>query len=297
MHGVDTAPKTPVPGREGSICGLRSDHPMNRGIAGCLAFFLAASLPVGGLADTAGSPQAPPSPAATLGADACPITVLAVLPVKSVGTGTTYAAFLSSPDGPGEASGTLWVNTPDGAFHVPFKRRDVTNRPYTEALGPIVFRLPTAAALDNVFLDSLDDPQPAPCAIANTWVPGITQNLVPDLLGRLRHTLAADPVPIDATPITDPAAACHSGGAPPATLIAVPPSVPAILVMQHPAGNVYVRLKLAADSTVISAVVDHSDSALLETAAIDATKKSVFVTETVNCRPRPSEYMYVVTFV
>jgi len=78
-------------------------------------------------ADTAGPA---PTPANAAVADSCPITVLAVLPVGNAPAGTTYAAFLASPDGPGEASGTLWVNTPDGAFHVSFERRGVTNRPY-----------------------------------------------------------------------------------------------------------------------------------------------------------------------
>jgi len=268
---------------------------MNQRLAtGCIVLFLAA-WPMSVCADTAG-PAPKPAPAAV--ADSCPITVLAVLPLRNAPAGTTYAAFLASPDGPGEASGTLWVNTPDGAFHVPFERRGVTNRPYTEALEPIVFRLPKAESLDNVFLDTLNDPQPGPCAIANTWVAGITENLEPNLLGRLRHTLSNDPVPIDAAPIADPASACRSGGAPAAVLIALPPKTPptTLLAMQQRTGRVYVRVKLAANSTIISALVDHSDSALLDGPSLDATKSSVFVTETVNCRPHPSEYMYIVEF-
>jgi len=73
---------------------------------------------------------------------------------------------------------------------------------------------------------------------------------------------------------------------------------------------VYVRVKLAANSAIVSTAVDHSQGitkkgatvtetfipAPLRAAALNSASRSVFVTETVNCRPRPSEYMYIVEF-
>jgi len=222
----------------------------------------------------------------------CPVAVFAVLPVATGTPGATYAAFLSSPEGPGRASGTLWVNTRGGAFSVPFTGREVTNAPYTAALDPIVFTLPEAGALDNVFVSQLDDPTPGPCRIYNTWVPGITTHMRDDLRDRLHGAIPAAPVPIAALRIDDPDAACRSGDSSAMTALAVPPRNGPI----HDPGRVFVRVRLAADSSVLDARVSHSEAVMNNLAALDATRESIFITQTRACRPQSADYTFIVIF-
>ena len=81
------------------------------------------------------------------------------------------------------------------------------------SLDPIVFTLPKPAPLENIFVDSLDDPEPGPCAITSTWVPGITEHLRAELKRRFAQTLPRAEPPVTAARISDPDTACHSGNA------------------------------------------------------------------------------------
>jgi hypothetical protein len=220
----------------------------------------------------------------------CPVAVRAVLPLTSRTPAATYAAILSSPEGPGSATGVLWVNTPDGAFRVPFANRNVTVAPFTVALDPIVFTLPKAEPLDNVFLSDLGDPAPAPCQIGAPWVPGISTHLRPDVRDRFRRAIPARPVPIAAQPIADPDAACQSGDAPARTVMVVPPR----MEFGGSEGKIVMLLRLAADSSVVDARIEQSDAQRRNMDALESARESVFATETAVCRPRASEFRYTV---
>jgi hypothetical protein len=143
----------------------------------------------------------------------CPVSVFAVLPMPGFAANSTYAAFLSTPENAGRASGTMWINTRDGAFHVPFSKRITAAPPFAGSLDPIVFTLPKPAPLENIFVESLDDPEPGPCAITSTWVPGITEHLRAELKRRFAQTLPRAEPPVTAARISDPDTACHSGNA------------------------------------------------------------------------------------
>jgi len=227
-----------------------------------------------------GAPAASPGATAPAGTATCPIDVMAVMPLPGNGITATFAAFLASPHGGGTASGTLWVNTAMGAFHVPFTRRAVVAPPYTSGDDPIVFAVPAAAALNNVFVDSLAGAPP--CDKPGAWSPPFNPLLDDKVKRSIAAALASPGPPAEAVSISDPTA-CHAPDTPVYVLKAES-------VYSNPdlrGGTVHVRVHLAADSSIVSAEVEdpNSDIRYYDVRALAAARKSIYVTKTVNCRP------------
>ncbi len=244
-----------------------------------------------------GAAQSPPAtPAPVANAAVCPIDVMAVMPLPGNGITATFAAVLASPRGAGTASGTLWINTSMGPFHVPFTQRTVIGKPYTSGDDPIVFAVPAAATVQNAFVDSLAGAPP--CERPGAWAPPFTAFLEADVKRALTAALASAGAgagtPVSATSIGDPAAACHA------------PDTPAYALRTEPVygapglrgGTVRVRVHLAADSSIVSATVEDPNSEVryYDTRALAAARASVYVTAVVNCRPVESEYQFSATF-
>jgi hypothetical protein len=228
----------------------------------------------------------------------CPVEVLEVLPVPghADASAVSYAAILATPDSTGVASGTLWVNTASGAFHVRFVRRIAMGPPFTKQADPIVFALPAGAVPQNVFVDSLDDPQPGPCSIFNTWVPGYNAHLRDAVKRPIEMALQAAEPAVAATPIADPDRACRSGNSEPRTLIAEPPNAADIDIVPLQGGTILVKVRRAADSSIVSTSIEHSEAPLYNPRALKSARDSVFVTETVHCRPVAADYLFMVVF-
>jgi hypothetical protein len=224
----------------------------------------------------------------------CPIDVMAVVPLPGNGITTSFAAVLASPRGGGTASGTLWVNTSMGPFHVPFAQRMVIGAPYASGDDPIVFALPAAASVQNAFVDSLAGAPP--CERPGAWAPPLTPMLDDKVKRALADAVKAANTasPASATSIADPQAACHA------------PDVPAFVLKTQPVygapglqgGTVRVHVHLAPDSSIVSATVEDPNSAVryYDTRAVAAARGSVYVTATVACRPVESDYVYSAVF-
>jgi hypothetical protein len=242
------------------------------------------------------TPAAAPSPTPSPAGDLCPVEVLAVLPVPGPAdeTNTRYAAFLATPGSTGVASGTLWINAAGSAFHVRFVRRIAMGPPFTERADPIVFSVPAGTMVENVFVDSLDDPEPGPCSIFNTWVPGYNTSLRDEIVRAMRAALHDAEPAVAATPIVDPAGSCRSGNSPPRTLVGQSPTAADIPSVEH--GVVRVKVHLAADSSIRAVSIERSEVPYYNPRALEATRKSVFVTETIRCRPIASDYLFLVVF-
>jgi len=234
--------------------------------------------------------SAPPTAAPV--AAACPIDVMAVMPLPGNGITATFAAILASPAGGGVASGTIWVNTSMGPFHVPFAQRAVIGKPYTAGDDPIVFAIPAAATLDNAFVDALTGAEP--CAKPGFWAPPYNALLGDTVKRAVAASMKTAESPVSATSISDPAAACHV------------PDTPAFVVTAaevHGApdlqgGTVKVRVHLAADSSVASATVDDPNSPVryYNTRALAAARASIYVTAMQNCRAVESDYLFSAVF-
>jgi len=112
-----------------------------------------------------------------------------------------------------------------------------------------------------------------------------------DLRDRLHGAIPAAPASIAALRIDDPDAACRSGDSSAMTALAVPPRNGAV----HDLGGVFVRIRLAADSSVLDARGSHSEAVMNNRAALDATRESIF-TQTRACRPQAADYTFIVIF-
>jgi len=238
------------------------------------------------------TPLAQASDAATAAPEAaCPVDVMAVVPLPGNGITSTYAAVLATPRTPGLASGTLWVNTSMGPFHVPFVHRRVIGVPYNAGDDPIVFTIPAAGTLLSVFVDTLGDAPPCP-AVA-PWVPTYTP-LIQDSVRRPLMAALADPEPpAGSTSISDPTA-CRLPDMPARVLEAAQ-------VISAPGlggGVVQVRVHLAKDSSILSAdVVDpNSGVRYYNLRALAAARASVYATAMVNCRPVEYDYVFSIRF-
>ncbi len=238
-------------------------------------------------------PATPAAPAASAMPEAgCPIDVMAVLPLPGNGFSATYAAFLASARGAGLVSGTLWVNTSMGPFHVPFLRRMAVGDPYTKGDDPIVFSVPAAGALQSVFVDSRAEGDP--CQAAPSWVPGYNALLDDRVKRAVQATLKTPAEPAVATSISDPVGSCRFPNTEAHLLNATQ-------VFGAPGlngGTVRVRVHLAADSSIVSAEVDDPNSAVryYNPRALAAARSSVYATRTVNCRPVESDYLFNAVF-
>jgi hypothetical protein len=245
----------------------------------------------------AGAAPAPPdsaaAPASATAAAACPIDVMAVMPLPGNGMTATYAAVLASPSGAGTASGTLWVNTTMGPFHVPFTQRAVLGKPYTSGDDPILFAVPAAASLTNVFVDALAGAPP--CPTPGAWAPpfnAFLEDNVKRALSAALKTTTGTPAPV--TSISDPAAACHV----PDTAAYMLKAEPVYGAPDLRGGTVRVRVHLSADSQIVSAEVEdpNSDVRYYNTRALNAARASIYVTRTVNCRPVESDFLFPAVF-
>jgi hypothetical protein len=229
-------------------------------------------------------------------ADTCPIAVVTILALdgddKRATTGRTFEAILSSPDGPGLASGSLWVNASGVPYHVSFERRHVLSNSLDGPIDPIVFHLPQNVNLENAFVDTLDNPSPGPCRITSAWTPMYTQRLKLALLGKFDVPATGDP--IEARPISDPIAACHSPAFLPTTLSPKPVNAPALVGIK---GDVVkVLITLAADSSIADSTIMSTTNRFLNASALDAVNGSMFRTEIFQCRPVTTKYIYEVDY-
>ncbi len=237
-------------------------------------------------------PAAAPAPPAAGVTATCPIDVMTMMPLPGNGITASFAAVLASPKGGGTASGTLWVNTSMGPFHVPFTQRRVIAPPYTSGDDPIVFAIPGAATVQTAFVDTLAGAEP--CAKPGFWAPPYNPLLGDKVKRAVAAALATPEVPVSATSIGDPDAACHA------------PDTPAFVVVAQDVhsspdlegGTVRVHVHLGADSSILSTTVDDPNSAVryYDKRAIAAARASIYVTQTVNCRPVPSDYVFSAVF-
>jgi hypothetical protein len=241
-------------------------------------------------AQNAASARKSPTPLTPLAPLAeCHVGVLAILSLATPSNGKDYAAFLWSPDGAGAASGSIWIATSAGSYRAIFKNHAVLGPTFDGDVEPVTFRLPKDAELRSAFVDLLEDPDPGPCTVYQSWAPGITAHLRSDLAARF----AAMPEPPATVPalVIDRARDCHSGGAPARTLLeAVPPGT------VNATGDVEVTVHLAPDSSVTGATIKHSTNPALDSVALTAARGSVFATEIKNCDPVATDVVYTVHF-
>jgi TonB family protein len=93
-----------------------------------------------------------------------------------------------------------------------------------------------------------------------------------------------------------PSRSCAQPNVPARTIRAVEPDTPPLAQQQGISGDVAVIVSLNAQSQVVNVKVQSSPSELLNNTALQAAHQSTFQTETVNCKPVPSEYLYTVQF-
>jgi TonB family protein len=74
------------------------------------------------------------------------------------------------------------------------------------------------------------------------------------------------------------------------------PVTPAAAVAQGISGEVVVLISLDENSKIVSAVIARSPSALLNVAALEAAKNSVYRTRVVACHPVAEQYRFIVEF-
>jgi TonB family protein len=107
--------------------------------------------------------------------------------------------------------------------------------------------------------------------------------------------VAATPVPPTPTPSPTPLT-CAVPNADARTVTPVPPETPAIAQQQGITGEVVVQVTLDENSKIVDAKVIRTPSSLLNKAALDATRQSVFKTRIANCKPVAESYNYIVEF-
>jgi hypothetical protein len=269
-------------------------HPRLHASAAVLGIMVALGTGLGSappaLAQQVAPPASPASPVPLTEIAACRVGVVAILPLPTpAANAKDYAAFLWSPDGSGLASGSIWVSTSTGEYRVSFKKHNVLGEKFDGPVDPVTFRLAKNAELFSAFVDRLDDPEPGPCTVFQSWAPGMTANLRPDLASRFA-SLSEPPATVP-TLLVDPAQQCRSGGEPARTLLeAVPPST------LDESGDVDVAIRLAPDSSVTHAVVKKSSNPQLDLVALTAAQRSVFATELRDCRPVATDVVYTVHF-
>lgn len=244
---------------------------------------------LGARAQAQPAPAAAPSLVPVAPLAECHLGVLAILSLTGQSNGKDYAAFLWSPDGAGTASGSIWVATSNGSYRVIFKHRNVLGPQFTGDVDPVTFRLAKDAELRSAFVDLLDDPEPGPCTVYQSWAPGMSAHLRPDLAARL----AAIPEPPATVPalVLNHARDCRSGDAPARTLLeAVPQST------LDETGRVDVTVHLAPDSSVTSATIQKSTNPALDSIALTAARGSVFATAIKSCDPVATDIVYTLLF-
>jgi len=244
---------------------------------------------LGARAQAQPAPAAAPSLVPVAPLAECHLGVLAILSLNGQSNGKDYAAFLWSPDGAGTASGSIWVATSNGSYRVIFKHRNVLGPQFTGDVDPVTFRLAKDAELRSAFVDLLDDPEPGPCTVYQSWAPGVSAHLRPDLAARL----AAVPEPPATVPalVLNHALDCRSGDAPARTLLeALPRST------IDETGRVDVTVHLAPDSSVTSATIQKSTNPALDSVALTAARGSVFATAIKSCDPVATDIVYTLLF-
>jgi len=240
-------------------------------------------------AQTQPTPAAAPSLVPVAPLAECHVGVLAILSLAGQSNGKDYAAFLWSPDGAGTASGSIWVATSNGSYRVIFKHRNVLGPQFTGDVDPVTFRLAKDAELRSAFVDLLEDPEPGPCTVYQSWAPGVSAHLRGDLAARL----ASIPEPPATVPalVLNHARDCRSGNEPARTLLeAVPQST------IDETGRVDVSVHLAPDSSVTSATIQKSTNPALDSVALTAARRSVFATAIQACDPIATDIVYTLLF-
>jgi hypothetical protein len=183
-------------------------------------------------------------------------------------------------------SGTLWINTVNGAFFVPFAGQSVKD--------PISFTLPNGSTPTAAFIDTLNEPAVTHCMILGPWAPNINRHVNPALLAKFASPARKQPthaVPIDAT--NDD---CGERSSAQRAVDFVNPFTPPKAVHQMIGGLVSVAVHLAEDSSIASIEVRQSANTILEAPTIDAAKNSLYTTQIENCRPVAATYIFSVMF-
>ena len=75
-----------------------------------------------------------------------------------------------------------------------------------------------------------------------------------------------------------------------------PVGVKRIAQQQGITGEVWVRVSLDENSKIVSTSIDKTPSAVLNNAALQATRASTFKTRVVNCQPVADSYRFIVEF-
>jgi len=175
---------------------------------------------------------------------------------------------------------------------VPFAQRMVAGDPYTSGNDPIVFALPAASTVQNVFVDTLEGI--APCPGVAPWVPTYSGLLLPAVRRAVTAAAKTTEAPASATPIANPGIVCHVPDVD-ARALKVEPVISAPDLR---GGKVVVRVHLGIDSAIRSVEVDDPNSPVryYNTRALIAARHSVFATAMVNCRPVESDYLFTAVF-
>jgi TonB family protein len=82
----------------------------------------------------------------------------------------------------------------------------------------------------------------------------------------------------------------------PRTTNAVPAETPPIAAQQGISGEVWVDVALDENNKIVSTKIEKSPSALLNNAALQATRQSTFRTKVINCKPVADTYRFIVEF-
>ena len=138
-----------------------------------------------------------------------------------------------------------------------------------------------------------------PTEQTNQFTQGNTQG-IPQGQGTAAPSTAPPATPAPSTPTPKPTptpASCARPNLPPQTIRAVAPDTPTIAQQQGIAGTVEIGVSLDANSKITGTRILSSPSAVLNQAALSATRQSTFQTETRDCKPVAAEYRFSVEFV
>ena len=231
---------------------------------------------------------------------ACPVRIAAMVPIGSAESrGTDAAAFAivlaDALDEP-RVSGSLWINASGHPYHVAFADRQALANDLSGRPDPIVVAMPARVRLEEAFVDTYGDgPAVRPCAIAGDWTGAMTPALHADMLARIGAPSVAGA--LAAQRIHQARAACQNRNAFGQTIDDSPPDVPLEARRKNLTGDVDVLLHLDAASVVTSTGILASPNAILNAAARDAARASLFRTEIRHCRPVASNFVFVVSYL
>jgi hypothetical protein len=217
----------------------------------------------------------------------CDLAIAAVVPVQD-----GFAAVLTS-NTLRTVSGSLWVDTEDSAFRVPFLERAAAVPKDQRGIDPIAFRLPAGSAPIGMFIDTLDRPSATRCMIVKPWVPGVNRRFDSATLASIAPAVTSM---IVAVPIADIHADCGGRSATPGMIRAAAPDTPAAAAVRGVGGTVAVKVSLVDDSSIQSTTIQKTASTLLNASSLAAANASLFQTEFVQCIPVAASYIYAVRY-